>query len=160
MIAQSISRSMSEVSSASTAFSVRPHSSRTRATVPSGSAASPRRSTKSAAFSKYSHCMDSADSSRPVVSRTGRLPVTSWLISRMARIGFSSDMSRITTPASSIRSTRSAEPTFSSVVASLMLLSPTITCSRRNWSASACGSSRVLMIGRERVVALETPSHM
>ena len=35
-----------------------------------------------------------------------------------------------------------------------------MTCSRRNRSASACGSSRVLMIGRERVVALETPSQM
>ena len=31
-----------------------------------------------------------------------------------------------------------------------------ITCSRRYFSGSACGSSRVLMIGRERVVALET----
>ncbi len=35
-----------------------------------------------------------------------------------------------------------------------------MTCSRRYRSASACGSSRVLMIGRERVVALETPSQM
>ena len=41
-----------------------------------------------------------------------------------------------------------------------MFESPTITCSRRNRSASACGSSRVLMIGRDRVVALETPSQM
>ena len=45
-------------------------------------------------------------------------------------------------------------PTFMNVVHSLMLESPTITWSRRNRSASACGSSRVLMIGRERVVAL------
>ena len=35
-----------------------------------------------------------------------------------------------------------------------------MTCSRRYFSASACGSSRVLMIGRDRVVALETPSQM
>ena len=35
-----------------------------------------------------------------------------------------------------------------------------MTCSRRKRSASACGSSRVLMIGRDRVVALETPSQM
>ena len=128
--------------------------------VPVGSSTSPRRSAKSDAFSKYSHCIASAESSRPVVSLTGRLPVTSWLISRIARMGFSSDMSRITMPASSIRRTRSAEPTLSSVVVSLMLLSPTITWSRRYRSASACGSSRVLMIGRDRVVALETPSHM
>ena len=51
-------------------------------------------------------------------------------------------------------------PTFRNVVYSLMFESPTITCRRRNRSASACGSSRVLMIGRERVVALETPSQM
>ncbi len=78
----------------------------------------------------------------------------------MARIGFSRDRSRITTPASIIRSTRSALPTFSKVVTSFMFESPTITCRRRYRSASACGSSRVLMIGRDRVVALETPSQM
>ena len=63
-------------------------------------------------------------------------------------------------PASIMRRTRSAEPTLSMVVVSLMLESPTMTCSRRYFSASACGSSRVLMIGLERVVALETPSQM
>ena len=84
----------------------------------------------------------------------------SWEISRIARIGFSMVRSRITTPSSIIRSTRSQEATLSIVVDSLMLESPTITCSRRKRSASACGSSRVLMIGRERVVALETPSQM
>jgi hypothetical protein len=36
---------------------------------------------------------------------------------------------------------------------SLMLESPTITCRRRNRSASACGSSLVLMIGPDLVVA-------
>ena len=86
--------------------------------------------------------------------------MTSWLISRIARIGFSIVRSRITTPSSIIRRTRSQEATLSSVVVSLMLESPTITCRRRYFSASACGSSRVLMIGRERVVALETPSQM
>ncbi len=44
-------------------------------------------------------------------------------------------------------------PTLRNVAYSLMFESPTITCSRRNRSASACGSSRVLMIGRDRVVA-------
>ena len=104
--------------------------------------------------------MSSAEASRPLASRTLRRPVMSWEISRIARIGFSIVMSRITTPASIIRSTRSVVATLSMVVVSLMLESPTMTCSRRNRSASACGSSRVLMIGRDRVVALETPSQM
>ena len=104
--------------------------------------------------------MSSALTSRPLASRTLRRPVMSWLTSRMARIGFSRVRSRITVPASTIRSTRSVAPTLSSMVVSLMFESPTITCSRRNRSASACGSSRVLMIGRDRVVAEETPSQM
>ena len=89
-----------------------------------------------------------------------RVHDVSWLISRIARIGFSSDRSRITVLPSTMRSTRSVMPTFMNVVHSLMFESPTITCSRRNRSASACGSSRVLMIGLDRVVALETPSQM
>ena len=44
-------------------------------------------------------------------------------------------------------------PTFRNVAYSLMFESPTMTCRRRKRSASACGSSRVLMIGRDRVVA-------
>ena len=51
-------------------------------------------------------------------------------------------------------------PTLRKVAYSLMLESPTITWSRRKRSASACGSSLVLMIGRLRVVAEETPSQM
>src|SRR3990172_42450 len=101
-----------------------------------------------------------ADSSRPFARRTFLRHDTSWLTSRIARIGFSSDRSRITVFASTIRSTRSVTPTFSHVVNSDMFESPTITWSRRKRSASACGSSRVLMIGRDRVVALETPSQM
>lgn len=93
----------------------------------------------------------------PPASRTGRRPVRSWLTSRIARIGLSSEKSRNATPASIISSTNDAEPTLSMVVDSLMLESPTMTCRRRYFSASACGSSRVLMIGRERVVALDTP---
>jgi len=115
---------------------------------------------KSVAFWWYSRWISSALASRPLASLTLRVPVTSWLISRMARIGFSNVRSRRTTPASTIRSTRSVEATLSSVVTSFMLLSPTMTCRRRKRSASACGSSRVLMIGRLRVVALETPSQM
>ena len=51
-------------------------------------------------------------------------------------------------------------PIFRKVAYSDMLESPTITCSRRKRSASACGSSRVLMMGRLRVVADDTPSQM
>ncbi len=92
--------------------------------------------------------------------RTLRRPVMSWETSRIALIGFSSDRSRITVPDSIMRSTRSVAPTLSNMVVSLMLESPTMTCRRRNRSASAWGSSLVLMIGRDRVVALETPSQM
>ena len=104
--------------------------------------------------------MSSAQASRPLASRTRRCPVMSWLTSLIALIGFSRLRSRMTVPASIMRSTRSVAPTLSSVVVSLMFESPTMTCSRRNRSASACGSSRVLMIGRDRVVADDTPSQM
>ena len=104
--------------------------------------------------------MSSALACLPPASRTGRRPVRSWLTSRIARIGLSSEKSRNATPASIISSTSDAVPTLSIVVASHMLESPTMTCRRRYFSASACGSSRVLMIGRDRVVADETPSQM
>ena len=61
-----------------------------------------------------------------------RRHVGSWLISRIARIGFSSVMSRSTTlRSSSIRSMHAAAPTFRNVVYSLMLESPTMTWRRR-----------------------------
>ena len=92
--------------------------------------------------------MSRADSSRPLARRTLRRQVMSWLISRMARIGFSSVRSRSTwLGSSSIRSRIEVAPTFRNVAYSLMFESPTITCRRRYFSASACGSSRVLMIG-------------
>jgi hypothetical protein len=79
----------------------------------------------------------------------------------MARMGFSNVRSRHgLASSSSIRSTTDVAPILRNVVYSLMFESPTITCSLRNRSASAWGSSRVLMIGRERVVALDTPSQM
>ena len=56
----------------------------------------PSRSTNSTALSRYSRCMSRADSSRPLASRTVARPVGSWLISRMARIGFSRVRSRMT----------------------------------------------------------------
>src|SRR3954447_20032837 len=157
LITQSSSRSTRPRSSDSTAFSPRSH--RSSAISMMGVEIS-RRSTKLRAFERYSCWMSRALASRPLGSRTRRCPVTSWLISRMARIGFSIVRSRITTPSSIIRSTRSQEATLSSVVVSLMFESPTITCSRRYFSASACGSSRGLMIGRERVGALGTPPPM
>jgi hypothetical protein len=84
----------------------------------------------------------------------------SWLTSRMARIGFSSVRSRMTTPASIMRSTRSVAPTLSSVVVSGHVRVADDDVQAAVALASACGSSRVLMIGRLRVVALETPSQM
>jgi hypothetical protein len=76
-------------------------------------------------------------------------------------MGLSSVMSRRTTPgSSSMRSRMLVVPILMNVAYSLMLESPTITCSRRKRSASAWGSSRVLMMGRLRVVADDTPSQM
>ncbi len=51
-------------------------------------------------------------------------------------------------------------PTFKTVVGSATFVSPTITCMRRYAPESASASSRVLMMGRERVVADETASHI
>ena len=96
----------------------------------------------------------------PEFSVTVASPVMSCETSRIARIGLSSVKSRLRLPVSSSRRTKSIETTFKSVVISDMFESPTITCNRRNASESACGSSRVLMIGRDLVVALDTPSHM
>ncbi len=105
--------------------------------------------------------MSRAVTSRPWARRTRFRQVGSWLISRMARMGFSRVMSRITTPgSSSIRNSTDVAPTLRKVAYSLMLESPTMTCSLRKRSASAWGSSRVLMMGRLRVVALETGSQM
>ena len=145
LVTQSISRSTRSRLPVSIASSVRSHRSSTRLAIGVARRCG-RRSRRPC--SRYSRWISSALASRPLASRTLRRPVMSWLTSRMARIGFSSVRSRITTPASIIRSTRSVAPTLSSVVVSLMLESPTMTCSRRKRSASACGSSRVLMIGR------------
>ena len=61
-----------------------------------------------------------------------RRQVGSWLISRIARIGFSSVMSRSTTlRSSSIRNMQAAAPTLRNVVYSDMFESPTMTWRRR-----------------------------
>jgi len=95
----------------------------------------------------------------PVRERILRRPVMSCEISRIARMG-SPWSCRASRRRLDHAQHESVVATFSIVVVSLMLESPTMTCSRRNRSASACGSSRVLMIGRDRVVALDTPSQM
>ena len=51
---------------------------------------------------------------------------------------------------------RDVVPTLRYVDSSARFASPIITCSRRYLSASACGSSRVLMIGRFSVVSRPT----
>ena len=53
-------------------------------------------------------------------------------------------------------STSAVVPTLRYVEISARLASPMITCSRRYLSGSACGSSRVLMIGRFSVVSSPT----
>ena len=75
--------------------------------------------------------MSSALASRPLASRTLRRPVMSWLISRIARIGFSMVRSRITTPVLEHPQHEVAAATLSIVVVSLMFESPTMTWSRR-----------------------------
>jgi hypothetical protein len=156
LVTQSISRATLSRLPLSIESSARSHMASTRSAV----ASAPLRPVNSSALFRYSRWISSALISRPLASRTRLRPVMSWLTSRMARIGLSRVRSRMTVPASIIRSTRSVAPTLSSMVVSLMFESPTMTCRRRNRSASACGSSRVLMMGRDRVVAEDTPSQM
>ena len=61
-------------------------------------------------------------------------------------------------PSSTIASTIAVVPTFRNVATSHRFASPTITCSRRYFCGSACGSSRVLTIGRFNVVSSPTSS--
>ena len=61
-------------------------------------------------------------------------------------------------PSSIIASTIAVAPTFKNVATSHRFASPTITCSRRYFCGSACGSSRVLTIGRFNVVSSPTSS--
>src|SRR3954447_19532943 len=105
-VTQSISRATLSRLPVSTARTVRSHRSSTRRTT--GSA--PRRSTKSRALSRYSDWISSELASRPLASRTLRRPVMSWLTSRIARMGFSSVRSRITTPASTPAHQRAGPP--------------------------------------------------
>ena len=74
----------------------------------------------------------------------------------MARTGAWKWNSRGSCSSSAIDSTRAVVPTLRKVATSDMLASPQMTWSRRYFSGSACGSSRVLMIGRFRVVSRPT----
>ena len=103
--------------------------------------------------------MSNADTAPPLRSGMGSVPVMSRLTRRMALISLATSKSGSSTPASIISSTSWVVPSFRAVVVSDMFESPTMTCRRRKRVESACGSSRVLMIGRDRVVALDTPSH-
>ena len=57
-----------------------------------------------------------------------------------------------------IASNIEVDPTFKNVAVSLIFASPQITCRRRYFVASACGSSLVFMMGRFRVVSKPTSS--
>jgi hypothetical protein len=68
-----------------------------------------------------------------------------WIASVSSPIG--------TDPRSSSQSSRLTVPVFSRNGTSNRFASPPMTWSRRCFDASACGSSRVLMIGRLNVVS-------
>ncbi len=91
----------------------------------------------------------------PSASGTSTVQVRSREISWSARTGPSSDRSG-RNRSSIIFSTIAVVPTFRNCATSHMFASPMITCSRRYFSGSAWGSSRVLMIGRFSVVSSPT----
>ena len=84
-VTQSTLRTRRSGSPARSASSASPHS---RTSIAERSSA-PRRSMNRAVFSWYSVCRSSAVTSRPFASFTVRVHDVSWLISRIARIGFS-----------------------------------------------------------------------
>ncbi len=77
---------------------------------------------------------------------------------RIAATGPMIDRSLSMKSSSIIASTIAVVPTFRKVATSQRLASPTITCRRRYCCGSACGSSRVLTIGRFSVVSSPTSS--
>ena len=79
----------------------------------------------------------------------------------MARTGATREYSRpwrANQSSSIMASTRAVVPTFKKSASSERLASPRMTCSRRYFWASQWGSSRVLTIGRLRVVSSPTSS--
>ena len=125
----------------------------------SPSAARPCSSAYLRAAPKISHCISSAVAVLPSARARGcdreRSAETWW----MARTGSASARSR-PGPASSstMASTMAVVPTFNKVATSERLASPTMTWRRRNRLGSAWGSSRVLTMGRFKVVSSPTIS--
>ena len=76
----------------------------------------------------------------------------------MACTGRANDLGAPSTSSSTMASTIAVVPSFRKVWYSLRLASPVMTWSRRYFWASACGSSRVLMMGRLSVVSRPTSS--
>ena len=114
----------------------------------------PRRT--SCARSRYSSCSWTPVSFRPSCSVTVCFSVGSCEIARSPATGPSTLRSAVMNRSSIIASTSAVVPTLRYVDTSDRLASPMITCSRRYRSGSACGSSRVLMIGRFSVVSRPT----
>ena len=110
------------------------------------------------AFSSRPHWMSIAVARRPSRSRIVRSSEGSWLTWRMAGTGLPSRNSSLNWSSSIIASTIAVVPTLRYVATSLMFASPTMTCSRRYFFGSQCGSSRVLTIGRFNVVSSPTSS--
>ncbi len=90
-----------------------------------------------------SRCSDRGRRRRPSRAASGRATPCA---SREPAIAI--DRSLSMKPSSIIASTIAVVPTFRNVATSHRFASPTITCSRRYFCGSACGSSRVLTIGR------------
>ncbi|SHT91242.1 Uncharacterised protein [Mycobacteroides abscessus subsp. abscessus] len=84
----------------------------------------------------------------------------SRLITCTAWTGRANARSDRSAPDSIRSSTSEVAPTFRNVEVSARLASPMMTCRRRYLSASACGSSRVLMMPRLSVVSRPTSTSM
>src|SRR5207248_4577937 len=110
------------------------------------------------ARSNSSHCTSSAVTVEPSDNSIGRRNDRSYDTRRNVCTGATNTNSRGRNSSSTIDSTSAVVPSFNSVATSERLASPTITCSRRYFCASACGSSRVFTIGRLSVVSSPTSS--
>ena len=86
----------------------------------------------------------------------GRRRPGAWALTGDCRVN--SRLARANQSSSIMDSTSAVVPTFRKLATSDMLASPTMTCSRRYFWASQCGSSRVLTIGRFSVVSSPTSS--
>ncbi|MPM64069.1 hypothetical protein SDC9_110955 [bioreactor metagenome] len=130
-------------------------SSSTRCQASSSASSSVPRSSRPRQASSQACWMSSAVAARPSRRATVRVRSGSWEIARKASTGRSGRRSGARS-ASTSRTARAAVPTFSQPATWAWLASPVITCSRRHRRRSACGSSRVLMIGRCTVVSRAT----